>query len=37
MPAAPRLSVSNARLLIGWQTQALNNQPVLFLFFGGNR
>ncbi len=31
----PRLSVSNPRLLIGWQTHAINGQPAPLLLFGG--
>lgn len=31
----PRLSVSNPRLLIGWQTHAVNSQPTPLLLFGG--
>ncbi len=31
----PRLSASNPRLLIGWQTHPVNSQPAAALVFGG--
>ena len=31
----PRFSASNSRLLIGWQTHAINSHPALLLLFGG--
>src|SRR5208337_4547796 len=31
----PRLSAINPRLLIGWQTHAINGQPAPALLFGG--